>query len=83
MNSKVIHKTTVLPFEGKSCFGEAVMKLIEIGAERYHADLTAQQKNFYGKDGGIHIEKLSLKNAPAVAGEFDAEAVRATIKMAQ
>ncbi len=83
MNSKIAHETTVLAFEGKISFGEVVMKLIEIGVERYHADLVTLQKTFYGKDGGIHIEKLTLKDVPQVASEFDAETVRGTIKMAQ
>jgi len=83
MNSKIIHETTALAFEGKISFGEVVMKLIKIGMERCHADLATLQKTFYFKSGETHTEKLVLENAPDIAEEFDAACVSAAIKLSQ
>lgn len=83
MNIEIIQETTDLAFEGKISFGEVVMKLIEIGVERYHADLVLLQKTFYTASGITETVELPLENAPSVAEDFDGDAVREAIRMAQ
>ena len=52
--------------EGRLSFPEVVRKLMGVGVERYHADLSRGERTYYMPDGSSHV----------VAGEDGADAAR-------
>lgn len=79
----IIKETTGLAFEGKIAFPAVIGKLIEIGVERYIADLAVLKKTFYFKNGSIETIDVPLQSAPDIAEDFDASGVQAAIKLSQ
>lgn len=79
MDAEVIHECTRLAFEDRMTFPETVQRLLAIGVERYRADLVLLQKTYYEAGGGSHVEPLPLHDAPAIAEEFSAGAVKEAI----
>ncbi len=78
----VMEECTRASDEERVTFGEVVMKLIEAGVERYHADLLRAQKTYFLPNG----ESLVVAGAP-VAGKapsaFSAAGVEAAVRAIQ
>lgn len=79
MEAQVIHTSTVKAIEGKITFPEVVKQLMQIGIERYHADLVRMEKVFYKHDGQTYLERLPVSDMPEVSPSFDAALVQAAI----
>ncbi len=76
MDARVIHECTCLAFEDKMTFAETVKRLMTIGVERYHADLTRLQKTYYSAKGDTHVESLPLGNPSPIGVHFASESVK-------
>jgi len=73
---------------GTISFGEVVMRMIEVGVERYHADYCRHENTFYLPDGSSLVVAMahgseSPANEPPIAVEFAAREVEAAIRGAQ
>lgn len=63
-------------------FGEVVIKLMEAGVERYHADLTRAEKTYYMPDGSsLVVPSKSVQGI--VAESFSADGVDAAVRAIQ
>lgn len=63
-------------------FGEVVMKLMQAGVERYHADLLRAEKIYYLPSGESHrVEALPVEATPPQA--FTADGVAAAVRAIQ
>ena len=63
-------------------FGEVVMKLMQAGVERYHADLLRAEKIYYLPSGESHrVQALPLETTPSQA--FTADDVAAAVRAIQ
>jgi uncharacterized protein YbcV (DUF1398 family) len=63
-------------------FPEVVMKLIEAGVERYHADLLRAEKVYYLPSGESHrVQAAQIEALPAMA--FTADGVAAAVRAIQ
>jgi uncharacterized protein YbcV (DUF1398 family) len=80
MDNAVLHECLAEAFAGRMTFPETVGRMLEIGVERYDADLTRLEKTHYGVDGATHLEAMPLTEVPAVPVEFSAGAVQAAIE---
>ncbi len=79
---QVIDECTRASDEARMTFPQTVMKLMEAGVERYHADLLRPEKTYYLADG----ESRLVANAPIaapVAAAFSAAGVEAAVRAAQ
>jgi uncharacterized protein YbcV (DUF1398 family) len=79
MDKNILHDCLHAALEDKMSFPETVEKMIQTGVERYHADLVLLEKTHYAADGEVHIEKIPLRQARAIAREFSTDAVKAAI----
>jgi len=63
-------------------FPQVVMKLMEAGVERYHADLVRAEKTYYMPNGESHVVKnADMEKQPAQ--DFSADQIKAAIKAIQ
>jgi uncharacterized protein YbcV (DUF1398 family) len=63
-------------------FPEVVMKLMQVGVERYHADLLRAEKVYYLPSGESHrVQAAAVNVAPAQA--FAADGVAAAVRAIQ
>lgn len=63
-------------------FGEVVMKLMQAGVERYHADLLRAEKIYYLPSGESHrVQALPVEATPPQA--FTADGVAAAVRAIQ
>jgi uncharacterized protein YbcV (DUF1398 family) len=83
MDATTLHECLELSLSGRLAFPDVVARLIAAGVERYDADLTRLEMRHYAADGATHAEGLPLADAPAVAREFSATAVRSAIASVQ
>jgi uncharacterized protein YbcV (DUF1398 family) len=83
MNKNVLHDCLYSAMEGKMSFPETVKRMIETGVERYRADLVLLEKCHYMPQGETHIEKIPLRQAPAIASKFSIDQVRSALKQVQ
>jgi uncharacterized protein YbcV (DUF1398 family) len=68
--------------EGSKPFGELVMTLIDVGVERYHADLVRSEKTYHLTNGESEV----VPNEPigvAPAAAFSAKEVEAAVRAVQ
>ena len=66
--------------QDRTSFPEVIMKLMQAGVERYHADLLRAEKIYYLSSGESHrlsAARVKATPAPAFAGDDVAAAVRA------
>jgi uncharacterized protein YbcV (DUF1398 family) len=63
-------------------FGEVVMKLMQAGFERYHTDLTRDQKTYYLPDGQSYVVPNAAVEGPKAA-RFSPESVDAAVRAIQ
>jgi uncharacterized protein YbcV (DUF1398 family) len=68
--------------EERVSFGQVVMKLIEVGVERYHADLVRSEKTYHLANGDSEIVPNAVIGT-APASEFSAAGVEAAVKAVQ
>ena len=64
---------------GSLPFPEIVGNLIANGVEYYHVDYATKSFTFYSENGGVAVAELSFENLPAIARDFNSEALRAAI----
>jgi uncharacterized protein YbcV (DUF1398 family) len=78
----VVVECTKASDEERVAFPEVVSRLMEIGLERYHADLVLSQKAYYMPDGAAEIvHGMPVKSAPAQV--FDAAGVEKAVRAIQ
>jgi uncharacterized protein YbcV (DUF1398 family) len=82
MNTEIIAECMKASF-ANTPFPAVVQKLASAGITGYNADLIALRKTYY--NGGVEStdEPLPLTDAPAIAANFDRNAVQATVKAIQ
>jgi uncharacterized protein YbcV (DUF1398 family) len=80
MNTKLIQDTASRILAGTISFPEVVGQLLNDGVEYYHVDYVARRKTFYSGDGSAVVTTLiDFSDLPAVAADFDTDAVKAAI----
>jgi uncharacterized protein YbcV (DUF1398 family) len=79
MNTDLITSAAKATLAGDMPFPQIVAQLIEAGVEFYHVDYLALRKTFYSGSGATVTTSISYENLPAVAAEFDVQALRANI----
>jgi uncharacterized protein YbcV (DUF1398 family) len=67
--------------ENRLTFPEVVAKLMAVGVERYHADLSRAEKTYYMPDGTAFVTPSAPVEAAALA--FSAGGVSAAVKAIQ
>lgn len=83
----VVIECTRASDEERTTFGQVVMKLIEVGIERYHADLARGEKTYYLPDGrsetvpgmilgGTIAEQFSAADVDAALRDIQAGRIR-------
>jgi uncharacterized protein YbcV (DUF1398 family) len=78
----VVHECTKASGEERISFGEVVMKLIEAGVERYHADLVRSETTYYLPNGETEVVRAhTIQVTPAKT--FVAEGVEAAVRAIQ
>jgi uncharacterized protein YbcV (DUF1398 family) len=85
MQSEIIHvlqECTEASDEERIAFPEVVMKLMQAGVERYHADLLRAEKIYYLPSGDSHrVAAGSIEATPA--NDFVAAGVEAAVRAIQ
>lgn len=80
--SDVIKDCSRASDEGRESFGAIVMRLMEAGVERYHADLLRSEKTYYLPCGASEVvPNASIPVAPA--DTFSAAKMQAAVKAVQ
>ena len=79
MNTEIITKVARDTLAGTIAFPDVVRQLLVTGVEYYQVDYVAMRKTFYSGDGDTVVTPIGYEGLPAVAGEFDAAKLRATI----
>ena len=77
---KVMQECTEASDQERITFPEVVMKLMQAGVERYHADLLRADKIYYlpsGESHRVRASPIQATPAPAFAADGVATAVRA------
>lgn len=77
----IVHEMTRASNEERITFPEVVKALMEVGVERYHADLIIGNKTYYMPDGSFEVVP-SHKTRPA-AETFSAESVQSALRAIQ
>jgi uncharacterized protein YbcV (DUF1398 family) len=73
---------TALSLAGAIAFPEVVRRLCAAGVERYHVDLTRNEKTYYLPCGESHVVPMAGPGEPIAEG-FDAGAVEAAVRAVQ
>lgn len=77
----VVREMTLASDEERILFPQIVANLMEVGVERYHADLVAGTKTYYLPNG--EFEEVRSHSPSAPASDFDAAAVEAAVRASQ
>jgi len=83
MNTEQILQAARDTLAGTAPFPDIVARLMGAGVEYYHVDYVGLRKTFYGAVGDVVVTSIAYEGLPAVAAEFDAEALRAAIRDSQ
>jgi uncharacterized protein YbcV (DUF1398 family) len=78
----VIYDTVRGSLTGAMSFPQIVVRLSEIGVERYHADYSRQEKTFYLASGDSLVVTIPWGNYPTDT-EFSASSVEAAVRQSQ
>lgn len=79
---EVIQECTEGSDEGRKTFPQVVKALMDVGVERYHADLQRAEKTYYLPNGeSIVVQAHRIEAQPSAA--FDASGVEAAIRQIQ
>jgi len=81
MDHAVIDESEKLSFQDTP-FPEVVRQLSQTGVRSYYADLLRLEKTYYG-DGDSYLHRLSLREAPPVADQFDEPRIKESIRAVQ
>ncbi len=79
---EIMRRCSRISDEGSKPFGELVMKLIDVGVERYHADFVRSEKTYYLPNGESEV----VPNSPVSvtpAETFSAKGVEAAVRAVQ
>jgi uncharacterized protein YbcV (DUF1398 family) len=79
VNADLVHRMARATLAGELPFPEIVANLLAEGVEYYRIDYVAQQMSFYSGVGGVVTASLAFEHLPAVAANFNGEALRAAI----
>ncbi len=79
MKSEIVAEAARATLDGSIPFGEVVRRLIETGVEYYHVDYVTLQKTYYSATGEVIKTPITYEKLPAVAEDFDANALKAAI----
>jgi uncharacterized protein YbcV (DUF1398 family) len=84
----VLHEGSERSVAGSITFPEVIRKLMEVGIERYHADLYRREKTYYAANGDSHVELESgldpkSFNANAVAATLNHDGVKEALRQIQ
>ena len=79
MNATKIQEMALASLSGTLPFPEIVRNLLAEGVEYYHVDYVKLQFSFYGIEGDVVVASLTLDQLPAIATEFNVDALRAAI----
>ena len=80
--TEIMQECTDASDQERISFGEVVMKLMQAGVERYHADLLRAEKIYYLPSGESHrVPAAAVETTPAPA--FAAEAIAAAVRAIQ
>jgi uncharacterized protein YbcV (DUF1398 family) len=85
MNSKqqsVVRECAEQSAAGTIHFGQVVLRLIEAGIERYHADYSRMETTYYTPDGGSCVVSMNHERTP-IAEAFSPSEVEAAVRQAQ
>ncbi len=77
----VVETVTRASDEERITFPEVVAALMAAGVERYHADLTRNERVFYMPEGGT--QSVPSHTVPAAAADFSAPAIAAAVRAIQ
>jgi uncharacterized protein YbcV (DUF1398 family) len=77
----VVQEMTRASDEERIAFPEVVKALLDVGVERYHADLVAGRKTYYLPGGDF--EDTSAHKVAGAAREFSAEGVERAVRAIQ
>jgi uncharacterized protein YbcV (DUF1398 family) len=75
----MIQEMALASLSGTLPFPEIVRNLLAEGVEYYHVDYVKLQFSFYGAEGGVVVAPLTIDQLPAIATEFNLDALRAAI----
>lgn len=79
MNADLITAAANATLAGGTPFPQIVAQLIEAGVECYHVDYLSLRKTFYNGSRGAVTTAVPYEDLPAVAADFDVQALRANI----
>lgn len=77
----VVREMSKASDEERITFPEVVQALMEVGIERYHADLVAARKTYYLPNGDL--EETPVHKTGGVASKFSAEGVEKAVRAIQ
>jgi uncharacterized protein YbcV (DUF1398 family) len=83
MDERALRDCTALAFANRITFPETVARLLHAGVERYHADLVALEKTFYGERGETSRHALPLRDPPAIPAAFSQPDVKGAVAASQ
>ena len=78
---EVVREMSEASDEERITFPEVVKALMEVGIERYHADLVAGRKTYYSPDGDF--EEVSVHKVGGAAMTFSAQGVEKAVRAIQ
>lgn len=79
MDADEIRALAAATREGSMPFPQIVGRLIDNGVEYYHVDFAQRMFTFYGATATVIDAPLEIEGLPAIAGDFDAGALKAAI----
>jgi uncharacterized protein YbcV (DUF1398 family) len=79
--SEVVHEVTLASDEERISFANVVKALMQVGVERYYADLVSGQKTYYMPNGDF--ETVEAEKAPVPAAEFSSAGVENAVRAIQ
>jgi uncharacterized protein YbcV (DUF1398 family) len=74
----IAREVTKASDEQRIAFPDVVKALMEVGVERYHADLVTASKTYYMPDGSFEVTPSHL--TAKAATQFDARSVEAAVR---
>jgi uncharacterized protein YbcV (DUF1398 family) len=79
---QITEECTKASDEERVSFGDVVMRLMQAGIERYHADLLRDEKIYHVPDGSSHLVPSAAISHAAAQG-FSASGVEAAVRAVQ
>jgi uncharacterized protein YbcV (DUF1398 family) len=83
MNTQIIRQAAHATLTGELPFPQIIGLLIEAGVELYHIDYLSMRMTCYDGEGATVDTPIPLEGLPAVATDFDINALRENIRDSQ